>query len=431
MNESIKVSVVKYPDRDHLVLRWKDPITGKSRCKTAGTNRRRDAERAAATLEKEILEGQHGPASRMGWSDFREYHERHCLSAMKQKSVDAYAAALNVYERFHNPERLRDITAARVTAWQTQLRAEGKSEATIACYSRHLKAVLNWAKSQGLLAAVPKIAMPKRIKGAKVMKGRPITTEEFERMLSAVPKVVGDRAAPSWRHYLRGLWMSGLRLAESLLLEWDGNTPGALVVDFSGRRPMLRIPAESEKGGQDRLLPIAPEFANFLQETPTAERHGRVFKLVGKRWAEGRMQADWVSRVCCRIGRAARVVVDQRERRLAVDARAHHAKSKPKSTMSDNDGIKRKYASAHDLRRAFGLRWSARVMPAVLQQLMRHESIETTMRFYVGRDADAVADVLWQAVEPASIGPEGNKTGNIGPVSRSDRAKEKPQTLAG
>jgi hypothetical protein len=38
-------------------------------------------------------------------------------------------------------------------------------------------------------------------------------------------------------------------------------------------------------------------------------------------------------------------------------------------------------------------------MPAVLQQLMRYESIETTMRDYVGRDADAVADVLWEAVE--------------------------------
>lgn len=59
--------------------------------------------------------------------------------------------------------------------------------------------------------------------------------------------------------------------------------------------------------------------------------------------------------------------------------------------MAD-DGIKRKYASAHDLCRAFGQQWSARVMPAVLQQLMRHVSIETTMKYYVGRDADAVAD---------------------------------------
>src|SRR4029077_18746022 len=104
-------------------------------------------------------------------------------------------------------------------------------------------------------------------------------------------------------------------------LEWKNNTPGALVADFTGRRPMLRIPAESDKGGRDTLLPIAPEIADFLQETPAKERHGRVFKLVGKRRDKTRMHADWVSRVVCRIGREARIVVDERERRLASNAR--------------------------------------------------------------------------------------------------------------
>ncbi len=243
-------------------------------------------------------------------------------------------------------------------------------------------------------------------------------------------------AIGSWKHYLRGLWWSGLRLSESLILEWDGNTPGALVVDFTGRRPMLRIPAESEKGGQDRLLPMAPEFAEFLQQCPEDERHGRVFKLIGKRFGDARLQADWVSRVVCQIGRKARVVVDQRERRLVVDAR--RAKAKPETPAKavnrnagteTDDGTKRKYASAHDLRRAFGRRWSARVMPAVLQQLMRHESIDTTMRYYVGRDADATADVLWSAFESVTPEPESNKTGNKRPDSHSDRAEEKPQTL--
>jgi len=35
-------------------------------------------------------------------------------------------------------------------------------------------------------------------------------------------------------------------------------------------------------------------------------------------------------------------------------------------------GVPTKYASAYDLRRAFGYRWAKRVMPAVLQKLMRH-----------------------------------------------------------
>jgi hypothetical protein len=37
-----------------------------------------------------------------------------------------------------------------------------------------------------MIVAVPKIAMPKR---ANVMRGQPITAEEFERMLAKVPAV--------------------------------------------------------------------------------------------------------------------------------------------------------------------------------------------------------------------------------------------------
>jgi integrase len=451
MNDSVKVSVVRYPDREHLVLRWRDPLTGKPRCKTSGTSKRRDAERLAATLEREILDGQQGPAARMSWDDFREYHDAHCLSAKRPKTRDSYDCALNVYERFSKPDRLTDVTTGRVTAWQTQLRTEGKSEATIGNYTRHLKAVLRWAHSQGLLAVLPKLTAPKRTKVAKVMKGRPITPEEFDRMLAVVPKVVLPKVAgkhlatddpraraivSSWEHYLRGLWWSGLRLRESLVLEWNADTPGALIVDFSGRRPMLRIPAESDKGGQDRLLPMAPEFARLLEETPPEKRVGRVFKLHGTRYADARMKGDWVSRVVSAIGKAARVVVDQRERRLLKDDRRRKAKPKPApgpaelaQSAQDSDGIKRKYASAHDLRRAFGLRWSSRVMPPVLQQLMRHEDIETTMRYYVGRDAEAVADALWAAADSAAASAAGTNSGNNGRDDGRRVTQKMPQSF--
>jgi hypothetical protein len=57
--------------------------------------------------------------------------------------------------------------------------------------------------------------------------------------------------------------------------------------------------------------------------------------------------------------------------------------------------------SAHDFRRSFGTRWARRVMPAVLQRLMRHESIETTMTYYVDLDADELAEELWKAHQGA------------------------------
>ena len=35
----------------------------------------------------------------------------------------------------------------------------------------------------------------------------------------------------------------------------------------------------------------------------------------------------------------------------------------------------------------------------VLQELMRHENIETTMKYYVGRNAERTADALWDAYD--------------------------------
>jgi hypothetical protein len=40
-------------------------------------------------------------------------------------------------------------------------------------------------------------------------------------------------------------------------------------------------------------------------------------------------------------------------------------------------------------------------MPQVLMELMRHESIDTTLRYYVGRNAQQTASVLWGAHKQA------------------------------
>src|SRR5262245_787397 len=172
------------------------------------------------------------------------------------------------------------------------------------------------------------------------MKGRPITQEEFDLMLENVEAIVGQGDAPSWRHYLEGLWWSGLRLTESLDLFWDDDTK--LCVVFTRGEVMLRIPGELEKGNKDRLLPIAPEFAEFRLRSPPDERRGRVFGPKAKKILGERLTEDWVQRIVAKIGKRAGILVDQR---------------------------RNKFASAHDLRRSFGERWSSRVMPQVLMEL--------------------------------------------------------------
>lgn len=218
-----------------------------------------------------------------------------------------------------------------------------------------------------------------RIKQAKGSRGRAVSGEEFDRMLAAVPKVVGETAKASWEFFVKGLDASGLRLSESLVLRWD-DAQDAIVVDYSGRHPMLRIDASAEKANTHRLLPMAPEFAELLETVPAAQRRGRVFQPLNQDALPYSATRDSIGPIASAIGEKAGIIVGTRTK---VDEAG-----KPETVS--------KFASAHDLRRAFGFRWSRRVMPTVLKELMRHTEIATTMKFYVGVNAQATADELWR-----------------------------------
>jgi len=144
---------------------------------------------------------------------------------------------------------------------------------------------------------------------------------------------------------------------------------------------MLRIQQHAQKSRRFELLPIAPEFGEFLVSTPSKERRGFVFDPRPlKKPFEVRPSAEWVGKIITRIGKKAGVKVTDK-----------------------------KFASAHDLRRAFGTRWSLVVMPAVLQALMRHKSIQTTMQFYVGRNAESIADQVWKSAAGNTFGNTAQK----------------------
>jgi integrase len=224
------------------------------------------------------------------------------------------------------------------------------------------------------------------------MKGRPITTEEFERMLLAVDKVIlkQEMCKPrkewktdyaktdEWKLLLKGLYWSGLRLREAVNLHWtDANK--LCVVNLLSGAPMLHIPAELDKGNEDRIMPMAPEFAELLKTIPEGDRRGFVFNPQPTRQRySARLAQKRVGEILSKIGQTANVVVQ-----------------KPSNG-------KVKFASAHDLRRSFGERWSMLVMPQVLKDLMRHENIQTTMRYYIGQNARLTSSVIWEAYNAAT-----------------------------
>ena len=62
-------------------------------------------------------------------------------------------------------------------------------------------------------------------------------------------------------------------------------------------------------------------------------------------------------------------------------------------------------------------------MPPVLKELMRHESVETTMQFYVGINAEATADELWRVAGniPGNNATCGNSAVQLDRRIESDR----------
>lgn len=403
--ETVSVKVTKFKDRKCWLMYYDDPMTGKRITRSTKETAEGAARKAAGAWEADLKKGRYKPKSYVTWAEFRTAYLEAWGNQFTANGFAATVTSLNAVERHIKIDRLAELTSNRIAFLVKQLRdVDQLSDESIRSYLSHIRAALNWAKKENILHEVPAVEMPKRSKGKKVMKGRAITSEEFERMmgkveagliLASTSRINANRkrqpsetatanrmqrltegaakAAPSWLRFIRGLWWSGLRLTEASTLSWDDER--YITVDMSGPRPRLRIGEGQDKSQEARLLPLAPEFAEMLLAVPEEARTGRVFPLLG---IQGEPVTDeiYVSRVVGKIGEAAGVKVDEKMRgsRKLV-----------------------KFASAHDLRRAFAVRWAARVMPAVLQEFMRHVDIDTTMKYYAGQAVEAMEDAAYVA----------------------------------
>lgn len=444
----IRVGVVKRNGRKNLLMRYRDPVTGKLIATTkyrdpqtgevipTGTDRR-EAMKLAARWEADLNAGRDQSTGTTTWQQFRLRYEDEVVPSLAPRTADKVGTVFNAIERILPKVRngkITDLTPEAISRFQAELRDGKRSENTIAGYLAHLRAALSWAADQGIIYIVPKIRKPQRAKKAgrgHKGKGRRITEEEFDLLLGKVQAAIADwrkykrhaarktarrqgkaerntntdmipvevspAAVESWRHYLRGLWLSGLRLTESLEVFW--NRADRLCIDLTGKRPMLRIPAELEKGHRDRLLPITPDFAEFLLATPEDRRRGPVFRP--QMPSGNRANAHDAGRMIAMIGELARVVVH----------------TNPKTG-------KVKYATAHDLRRSFGNRWAKRVPTPVLMRLMRHENIQTTMAYYVDLDATELAEELYTLQEQS-----GSVSGAIRPSEPQNEDHQNDTTL--
>ena len=335
MSQRITVQLHEPGDRPHFRLAWFLPGTTRRRFRTTGTADRDVAEQMKADLEYELNHGGGQVAARMTWEAFGERYAREKLGGSRRNTRSKWGTVSRSFDRLMRPRSLADIDAAMLSGYSARLREAGLAKPTIAGHLAYLRAALRWAARQGLLPSAPLVEMPRLPRKSHI---RTIDGAGFLRLLNAAPE--------PWRPFISCAWHTGMRRGELLELEWSGANCKPWV-DLGRLR--IWLPAEWCKSDADSWLPIHPDLAATLRAIQLPA--GRVFALSAS--------ANELSRTFSAIAELAGLSI-----------------------------------TLHDLRRSFGTRYAPLVPAHVLQRLMRHSSITTTLRFYVDQDRELEEAIL-------------------------------------
>lgn len=360
-------------------IRYTDRI-GKRRRISAGSKKKADVERKVKEIEARLLLDQPVETQRsikktksssganIPWSEFSADYRHLKLANLRNKTQDSDESRLDCLDRIlgrtpigvvASKERLAEVK-------QQLLRGEGsrkgnrRKKTTVNSYLRFLQAALNWAHDEmGWLESSVKIPKFKTDDDGGEAKGRPITEDEFHAMVEAVPKVIRHKPE-EYILLVKGMYYTGLRLDESMNFTFNDRSKIHVVESPSGL--LIELPAKWQKNAKRQTIATIPDFHNLINKLPEEQRTGFVFNPAKRDAKPGRPTAGVVGNALTDIGEAAKIVVN------------------------DDGG----YAGAHSLRRGFAQRMADLGMaPKDLKDVMRHASIETTMKYYTGKNAAA------------------------------------------
>jgi integrase len=369
----ITVWVQRFKDRPTLQLQWIDPVTNRRRTRSTETCDEDGAEEQRKDLEYELNHGLYQEATRMTWETFRQLFEEEYFPNCRPWTCKKFSTVFDHFEKVCKPAQLRSISERTVSSFAAGLRKlSGRrpgttmEPSTVQVYLDFFHTVLAWAEQQKLIPEVPKfptVKVPRK-------DPQPVPSESFERLLD---KAAGDL---QMRAYLLCGWLAGLRLAEALALEWE-ESEEVPYLDLD--RDRIILPAKFVKAVKPQWLPLDSVLREALLLLP---RHGRkVFRFTDR---GGRPLAE-----------------------LAVSHRVVN--------LARQAGVK---LTMRTLRKGFGCYYASRVPAQVLQKLMRHADIKTTMAYYANVD---------EAVEQAVQSRHCNTSRNTSP--RAGTAPEKREDV--
>lgn len=355
----IRVWVTKFGDRPFLQLQYIDPVTGKKKTRSAGTADPQIADDKRGDLEADLNAGRHADPSRLSWQAFRELYTAEHLSGTRPATQTSYTAGLDLFTRLTSPTTLRGVSERTISAFVASLRRDDYLPSSIHVYLSYLHAALAWARRQKLIPAVPDFPLVK----VPRKRPQPVPEELTERLLAA--------ATLQQRAFLLCGWLAGLRRSEAYYLEWE---PSERFPWLDLERKRIWLPAGFVKAVEDQWIAVHPDLEAALLAlrltnlTPQAERltgsfsssnGARVFHFTGSR-----------------------------------------GPLSPASVSSEITVLARKVGvrlSMRSMRRGFACKHAASQPAQVLQRLLRHASIQTTVSYYANVDSAAEEAILGRA----------------------------------
>lgn len=318
-------------DRNGYVLKFYCPIRRQRIRKNCGTRDQREARRILRECRERLLNGQYlesegaitsinevkspprrvvpdsenKPASK-SWQECYERYREHRKPRIRKKSLLDALSRLQISERilegYRQDHNLSEglpmsecVTLDMLEYLQDRLlagdecRFDVRSPSTVNGMMGAVMAFVRFSHRHGWVDSVPAV---QKLKVDDVMKGRPITGEEFERMLKTTPLIVGQDSSPSWEFTLRILWESGFRVGDVMDFSWDDERhihprwPAR-----TGHHPTIVVPS-SQKNGRSQEIPMVPGLETLLNSVAKSGRTGWVVNPLPMQY-EIKADSDW------------------------------------------------------------------------------------------------------------------------------------------
>ena len=186
----------------------------------------------------------------------------------------------NLVEFFGAEKRLADITFGDADDFETFLRQQELSEATVTRRCRLAKTFFNAAVRHRLLTKNPFRDVKGKVHGNEARQ-RFITREQVQKAIDACPDA-------EWRLLVALARYGGLRIpSEALSLKWEH-------VDWERDRITVPSPkTEHHEGKGKRLIPMFPELKPYLEEVWEQAAEGTEFVISKHRSMAGKSETGW------------------------------------------------------------------------------------------------------------------------------------------